>query len=438
MWKIQLRMLYKDGVVGMKKLLSISTFLAIIICIQLMGKTEAQASEMASMHQVIETSLPVYLAASEKSNVVGYLSQGDFVTTESSQSDWTYIHANGFAGYVLSSGIMMAQPTSYLVNKKEGTYLYTYPSPNAQKKGTLFDKSIINVYGTAPGGWSYVQYGHQVGYVASNSLKTPTATKKRVNAVKGAQLHLIASPSSEIIGTITHQTVVEQYTIIAGWAYVEVGEQKGYVNAAELTNLVSLGNKAYNKGVAAANGQPKRVALTFDDGPDMKVTPQILAVLKKYEAKATFFMVGRNVAKNQDIVKQMYEDGHEIGNHTWNHPKLTNLSNVSVTQEVDNTSNAIYKAIGQNPTVFRPPYGATSNQVRSVLSMPTILWSVDTLDWKHRNAAKILSYVKASAKDGSIILMHDIHQSTANGLENVILYLQKQGYELITVSEILQ
>ncbi len=105
---------------------------------------------------------------------------------------------------------------------------------------------------------------------------------------------------------------------------------------------------------------------------------------------------------------------------------------------MDRTSNAIYAAIGQYPTVFRPPYGATNEQVRSVITMPSILWSIDTLDWKHRNADKILAYVKASVKDGSIILMHDIHQSTANGLENVILYLQKQGYEFVTVSEILQ
>ncbi|MFJ7953207.1 polysaccharide deacetylase family protein [Lysinibacillus sp. NPDC096418] len=422
----------------MKKFLSISAFLATFICLLLTGVTEAQASEAASIHQVIETPLPIYLDASEESSVLGYLTQGDFVSAEISQSEWTYIHANGFTGYVFSSGITKAQSTKYLVNKKEGTYLYTYPSPTAQKNGTVFDKSIVNVYGTAPGGWSYVQYGHQVGYVASNSLKLPTVTKKRVNAVKGAQIHLTASPSSEEIGTITHQTVVEQYTSIAGWAYVEAGEQKGYVKASELTDPVSLGNKTYNQGVAVANGQVKRVALTFDDGPDAKVTLQILAILKKYEAKATFFMVGRNVSKNQAIVKQIYEEGHEIGNHTWNHPKLTSLSKANVKQEIDNTSNAIYKAIGQNPTVFRPPYGATSNQVRSVLSMPTILWSVDTLDWKHRNAAKILSYVKTSAKDGSIILMHDIHQSTANGLENVILYLQKQGYELVTVSEILQ
>ena len=404
----------------------------------LTGKNVVQANETAGIHQVVDTSLPIYIEAVEESNIINYLTKGDFVTVERIQSGWAYIHTNEFTGYVHSSGLVKAQPTRYLIAHKEGIHLYTYPSPNAQKSGTLIDKSIVNVYGTAPGGWSYVQYGHRVGYVASNSLKKPTATKKRVNAVKGAQVHLTASPSSEVIGTITHQTVVEQYTIIAGWAYVEAGEQKGYVKAVELINPVSLGNKAYNKGVAAAKGQAKRVALTFDDGPNTKVTPQILEILKKYEAKATFFMVGRNVSKNQAIVKQMYEEGHEIGNHTWNHPKLTNLSNASVKQEVDNTSNAIYKAIGQNPTVFRPPYGATSNQVRSVLSIPTILWSIDTLDWKHRNADKILSYVKASAKDGSIILMHDIHQSTANGLENVILYLQKQGYELVTVSEILQ
>lgn len=422
----------------MKKFLPICTFFAIVILFMLTNTTEARASDSPDIHQVNETSLPIYLDATEESDVVGLLEKGEFVVVSNLQSDWSTIQSHQLSGYVRTKGIVKVRPTIYLVDKKDGTYLYTYPSPNAQKNGTLFDQSIVNVYGTAPGGWSYVEYGHQIGYVATNLLKLPTATKKRVNAVKGAALHLTASPSSEVIGTIAHQTVVSQYTLIAGWAYVEAGEQKGYVKAVELTNPVSLGNKVYNKGVAVAKGQAKRVALTFDDGPDAKVTPQILSVLKKYEAKATFFMVGKNVSKNQAIVKQMVEAGHEIGNHTWNHPKLTKLSKASVKQEVDRTSKAIYEAIGQNPTVFRPPYGATNDQVRSVMAMPSILWSIDTLDWKHRKAEKILSYVKASAKDGSIILMHDIHQSTADGLENVLLYLQKQGYELVTVSEILQ
>lgn len=149
-------------------------------------------------------------------------------------------------------------------------------------------------------------------------------------------------------------------------------------------------------------------------------------------------MVGKNVSRNTAIVKQVYEAGHEIGNHTLSHKKLTTLSIAGVKQEVNGTSNAIYAAIGQYPTVFRPPYGATNEQVRSVMTIPSILWSIDTLDWKHHNPDKILAYVKASVKDGSIILMHDIHQTTANGLDNVILYLQKQGYEFVTVSEILQ
>lgn len=422
----------------MKKFLSISTFLAIAICLIVTGRMVVHANETTIIYQVIVPSLPVYQDPTEESRIIGYLTQDDLMVTESLQSDWTYIHTYQLTGYVLSSGISKAKSTIFLIDKKDGVDVFTYPSPNAQKNGTLFDKSIVNVYAPAPGGWSYVQYGHQIGYVATASLKKPTATRKRVNAVKGAALHLTASPHSEVIGTIAHQTDVLQYTSIAGWAYVEAGEQKGYVKAVELTTPVSLGNKVYNKGIAAAKGQAKRVALTFDDGPDGKVTPQILSVLKMYEAKATFFMIGKNVSKNQAIVKQIVEEGHEIGNHTWNHPKLTQLSKVSVKQEVDRTSNAIYEAIGQNPTVFRPPYGATNEQVISVISMPSILWSIDTLDWKHRKAEKILSYVKASAKDGSIILMHDIHQSTADGLENVILYLQKQGYELVTVSEILQ
>ena len=99
----------------------------------------------------------------------------------------------------------------------------------------------------------------------------------------------------------------------------------------------------------------------------------------------------------------MVQDGHELGNHTWNHPKLTTLSKASVKQEVDRTSNAIYEATGQNPTLFRPPYGATSEQVRTVISMPSIIWSIDTLDRKYRKAEKNLVYVKASTKDGSII-----------------------------------
>ncbi|MGE7944537.1 polysaccharide deacetylase family protein [Lysinibacillus xylanilyticus] len=421
----------------MKKLLPYAIFLTFLISFVFVDFTTAKA-DSTTVIQSVAKDTTVYAEASIDSAVIGHVAKGSYVTAIPVDQEWTYIKVQKLEGYVETATLKNLTSEKYVVTKKGGTTLFTYPSPSAQKTGQLNENTLIFVYGSAPGGWSFVQYGHETGYVATNSIKKPVATKKRVNAVNGAVLHSTASPSGEIVGTLANKTVVQHYTTIAGWAYVEAGDQKGYVKASELANSQILDNKVYNKGVPVAKGQKKRVALTFDDGPDAKVTPQVLAILKKYDAKATFFMVGTNVSKNPAIVEQVYEAGHEIGNHTWNHPKLTSLSTSAVKQEVDKTSNAIYNAIGQYPTVFRPPYGATNDKVRSVITMPSILWSIDTLDWKHRNADKVLSYVKASAKDGSIILMHDIHQSTANGLENVILYLQKQGYEFVTVSEILQ
>ncbi|WP_440050283.1 polysaccharide deacetylase family protein [Lysinibacillus sphaericus] len=421
----------------MKKFLPYAMFLTFLISVVVVGQAAANA-ESSSVIQQVSKDATVYGEASTESAIMGHVAQGSFVKAISFNQQWTHIQTQQLEGYVATTTLTNPTPEKLIVAKKGGTSLFTYPSPSAQKTGQLYENSTVVVYGTAPGGWSFVQYGHETGYAATNTLKKPTLTKKRVNAVNGAVVHLTASPSGKVIGTIANQTIVQHYATFAGWAYVEAGDQQGYIKASELADVMILDNKVYNKGVTVAKGAKKRVALTFDDGPDARVTPQILAILKKYDVKATFFMVGKNVSRNPATLEKVYEEGHEIGNHTWNHPKLTTLTKVNVKQEVDRTSSAIYAAIGQYPTVFRPPYGATSEQVRAVITMPSILWSVDTLDWKHRNADKILANVKASVKDGSIILMHDIHQSTANGLENVILYLQQQGYEFVTVSEILQ
>lgn len=186
----------------------------------------------------------------------------------------------------------------------------------------------------------------------------------------------------------------------------------------------------------AATTPAKRIALTFDDGPDPKVTTQILDTLDKYDAKATFFMLGSRVEYYPEITKRIFDAGHELGNHTWNHPDLTKLSAEKVNKEITRTSGIIEKVTGKKATVFRPPYGAVNAVVRAQTDLPVILWEVDTLDWKHRNADKILEKVKGMAEDGSVVLMHDIHQSTADGLEAVLLYLKGEGYIFVTVSEL--
>lgn len=184
------------------------------------------------------------------------------------------------------------------------------------------------------------------------------------------------------------------------------------------------------------NPSEKVVALTFDDGPNPDSTQLILDTLKKYNAKATFFMLGSRVSFYPEIVKEMKEAGHELGNHTWNHIDLTKASAEKIALEINNTSDAIEQASGSRPTVFRPPYGAVNNTVRAQTSLPVVLWDVDTLDWKYRDANHLLEHVKKHVKEGSTILMHDIHMSTAEGLDAVLAYLQEEGYSFVTVSEL--
>lgn len=178
------------------------------------------------------------------------------------------------------------------------------------------------------------------------------------------------------------------------------------------------------------------VAITFDDGP-AKYTEEILACLEKYEAHATFFVQGKSVSRYPETLKHAVAIGCEIGNHTWGHAKLTSSSSDEIKSQISQTNTAVYEITGVYPKLFRPPYGAYNGSVLSAANMPAIMWSVDTLDWKTRNTEKTVLSVKNSVKDGSIILMHDIHAPTAPAAVQIIPYLLKQGYQLVTVSELL-
>lgn len=194
--------------------------------------------------------------------------------------------------------------------------------------------------------------------------------------------------------------------------------------------------EAYQAEKEAKKNQ-KMIALTFDDGPSPATTPQVLATLKKHQAKATFFVLGQKVAGNEAILQQMLTEGHEIANHSWSHPNLTKLTADQIKQEVQGTQTAIEKATGQTPKLLRPPYGAVNQAVMAAAQMPAIYWSVDTLDWKSHNPQAILSKVQAGTHKGSIILMHDIHQTTADSLDAVLTYLSSKGYTFVTASELL-
>lgn len=182
----------------------------------------------------------------------------------------------------------------------------------------------------------------------------------------------------------------------------------------------------------------KAVALTFDDGPSTINTPKILATLKKYNAHATFFVVGTRVSAGANILKQELAQGCEIGNHSWDHAKLSRLKIKGVNKECKKTEKLVRKLTGYKIPFLRPPYGAISNTMRKKLKQPMVLWSVDTLDWKSRNAKAVFNMVKKNVSDGDIILMHDIHPSTAEAIKKVIPWLNDQGYDVLTVSELMK
>lgn len=182
----------------------------------------------------------------------------------------------------------------------------------------------------------------------------------------------------------------------------------------------------------------KMVALTFDDGPYRPVTDQILDVLKEYDSRATFFVVGSRVSTYSDCVKRALSLNCEIGNHTFNHTTLTTVSDARVRMEIADANAAIRRYAGAGASLVRAPGGSVNGRVLSLVPYPFINWSVDTMDWSHRNTSKTVQNIKNNVKDGSIVLMHDLYYSTGEATKIIVPWLINQGYQLVTVSEMME
>jgi peptidoglycan/xylan/chitin deacetylase (PgdA/CDA1 family) len=178
------------------------------------------------------------------------------------------------------------------------------------------------------------------------------------------------------------------------------------------------------------------VAVTFDDGPG-DYTAEVLDALDSRRAAATFFLQGVNVARHADAVTRMQAEGHEIGNHTWNHPDLTKLTDPEIADQLARTSQAIQDASGQRPSTFRPPYGAVDPRVLAQTDLPAILWTIDTNDWQLPDDDTLLDRAVQQPKPGAIILLHDVHENTARMTPAILDGLLGRGYTLVTVQQLL-
>lgn len=183
----------------------------------------------------------------------------------------------------------------------------------------------------------------------------------------------------------------------------------------------------------------KMIAFTLDDGPHKTNTLRVVEMFEKYNGRATFFQLGKNIQEYPEIVKTVYEHGFEIGSHSWNHPDLRKLDANALNKQIVDTQNAIFSITGDEPSLIRPPYGAFNDNVKTVIKnngMQIALWTVDTLDWKLKDANKIKEAIVNNAYDGAVVLIHDIHNFTVDGLEMALAELSNQGYQFVTLSKL--
>ncbi len=183
------------------------------------------------------------------------------------------------------------------------------------------------------------------------------------------------------------------------------------------------------------------VAMTFDDGPHPQNTTRLLDILRARNVKATFYVIGRSVDLYPQVVRRTVAEGHEIGNHSQTHRLLSKLGDSELRQEMARCRDAVARAAGVQPRTMRPPYGGLLQRQRELVhaefGYPTILWSVDPLDWKNRNSGLITSRILAGASAGGIVLAHDLHATTVDAMPATLDGLLRRGFKFVTVSQLL-
>lgn len=180
-----------------------------------------------------------------------------------------------------------------------------------------------------------------------------------------------------------------------------------------------------------------KIAITFDDGPDPVWTPQLLDGLKERGAKASFFLMGKQAAAHPELVKRIQEEGHLIGNHTYSHIQLNKKNREAFKAELVKTNELLMEITGEEVQFVRPPYGSWDKSLETELTMFPVLWNIDPMDWSSTNVSGIVKEVTSKAKENSVILMHDEYSSSVSAALEIVDILQKQGYEFVTVDELI-
>jgi len=184
--------------------------------------------------------------------------------------------------------------------------------------------------------------------------------------------------------------------------------------------------------------EPPLIALTFDDGPRRSTTLDLLDGLAFRGVRATFFLIGEQVPGNEDILRRMDAEGHQLGIHSYDHVVLSGLNNTDFSAQVDRSRTVLKGAVGHNDFLLRPPYGMVDSGVKKRSGCPIILWSIDPTDWDDKDTARIVEHVVSRARDGDIILLHDIYPTSVQAALEIVDRLHQKGFLFVTVEELAQ
>lgn len=210
-------------------------------------------------------------------------------------------------------------------------------------------------------------------------------------------------------------------------------EKMHYSDTEEVKEVIS---EKVSGAVSEYGEMPPKIALTFDDGPNVACTGRLLDGLKERNVRATFFVIGKNVKENPKLTKRIHEEGHMIGNHTYSHVEMSKVSEEKAKEELIKTSRAVHAITGEYPQYMRPPYGVCSRELEDSLDMILVRWTIDPLDWKTENTDEIVKKVVTNAEENDIILLHDCYNSSVDAAFRIIDILQEKGFEFVTVDEL--
>lgn len=183
--------------------------------------------------------------------------------------------------------------------------------------------------------------------------------------------------------------------------------------------------------------EPPRIAITFDDGPSSQCTGRLLDGLKERDVKATFFLIGENAKENPELVKRLDEEGHLIGNHTYHHVEITQVSDEEAKKEILDTNEVITSITGKPVEYMRPPFGLWQHNLEMEIEVLPVMWTIDPLDWTTENVDEIVNKVVTEAEENDIILLHDCYDSSVDAALRIIDILQKKEFEFVTVEQLI-